>query len=157
MDLPLIVLAPQSPTAWNSYDLIDLLDEIIAKYPVDPDRVYSCGESMGGYGSWQLAEMFPDRLAAIAPICGVGDMDKIDRVKDLPVWAFHGDDDPNVPCKDDVEVVNALIKIGGRVKMTIYHGVKHQSWYKAYADPDLYAWLLQQSAGNLPNRRRPNR
>ena len=72
-DFPCIVVSPQSPgRGWNADILAGLLDDLAAKYRVDKDRVYLTGLSMGGFGSWSLAAAYPDRFAAIAPICGGG-------------------------------------------------------------------------------------
>jgi len=101
-DFPFIIVSPQCPLTYE-YWPIDfvavLLDEITACYRVDPNRIYLTGLSMGGYGTWDLATEYPDRFDAIAPICG-GNADKAARLKNIPVWAFHGAKDPLVPIKE---------------------------------------------------------
>lgn len=144
-----IVVSPQCPARerWNPLQLRDLLDELESKYPIDPDRVYLTGLSMGGYGSWDMAEWFPDLFAAIAPCCGGGDPLDAPRVKDLPAWVFHGGVDPVVPIFDAYEMVKALRDIHGRVKFTVFPKFGHNSWEPMYDDPDLYNWLLAQRRG----------
>ncbi len=144
-----IIASPQCPPRewWDPLQLRDLLDEIIAKYPVDPDRIYLTGLSMGGYGTWAFAQAFPQRSAAIAPICGAGDPLDARRLKDLPIWAFHGDKDPVVPIEGDYQMIRALRDIQGRVRFTVYPNVGHVSWIRAYADQRLYGWFLQQRRG----------
>lgn len=145
-DFPCIVVAPQcSPGEWWSpWELNDLLDRVEAQYRVDSDRVYLTGLSMGGFGSWALATEFPERFAAVAPICGGGDPHDVERIKNTPIWVFHGAKDPTVPIERSQEMVDALKKIGGNVKFTVYPDVNHDSWKPAYATPELYEWLLQQ-------------
>ena len=142
--LPAIVVAPQcGPNQWwSSYELAGLLDEVQAKYRVDPNRVYVTGLSMGGYGTWALATEFPERFAAIAPCCGGGDPEEADRLKDLPVWAFHGDQDSIVPFWESQRMVDALKKLGDEVRFTVYPGGGHDAWTETYANPQLYQWLL---------------
>ncbi|MGB8353874.1 MAG: sugar-binding protein [Chthoniobacteraceae bacterium] len=148
-DFPFIVIAPQcSPTEWWSPpELNALLDRMEEKYRVDIDRVYLTGLSMGGYGSWALATESPERFAAVVPICGGGDPDDAARIKDVPIWVFHGGKDPTVPLEQSQRMVDALKKLGSNVKFTIFPEAKHDSWTQAYAMPELYEWLLQQKRG----------
>jgi predicted peptidase len=104
---------------------------------------------MGGYGAWHLAATYPELFAAVVPICGgmIHDsefQEKIKVLKDLPIWIFHGAKDEAVPIKNSKEVYNALKKIKGNVKFTVYPDLGHDSWTKTYDNPDLYKWLLKQ-------------
>jgi predicted peptidase len=143
-DFPFIVISPQCPEGqwWNIEDLNILLTRLLKKLRVDPDRVYLTGLSMGGFGTWTWATTYPNRFAAIAPVCGGGDIQMVWNLKGIPVWAFHGQDDPVVPVIRTTEMVDAVTKIGGNAKATIYPGVGHDSWKNAYADEELYKWLL---------------
>jgi predicted peptidase len=143
-DFPFIVISPQCPEGqwWNIEDLDLLLTRLLRKLRVDPDRVYLTGLSMGGFGTWQWATTYPSRFAAIAPVCGGGDIQLADEIKNIPVWAFHGQDDPVVPVKRATEMVDAVNESGGNAKLTIYPGVGHDSWRNAYADAELYTWFL---------------
>ena len=145
-DFPCIVVAPQcSPKEWWSpSELNNLLDQVEAKYRVDLDRVYLTGLSMGGYGSWALATESPQRFAAVVPVCGGGDPDDVERIKGVPIWVFHGGKDEVVPLQRSQKMVDALKKIGGNVKFTIFPEAGHDSWTQAYALPELYEWMLQQ-------------
>ena len=144
-DFPFIAISPQCPDGewWNPWELRYLLDEIEVKYRVDPDRVYLTGLSMGGYGTWEMALDFPDRFAAIVPICGGGDPADAARLKDVPVWAFHGGKDPVVPLKGEEEMVDAVKKAGGDARLTIYPEAGHDAWTETYANEEVYTWLLQ--------------
>jgi predicted peptidase len=104
---------------------------------------------MGGYGSWRLAADHPERFAAVVPICGGGNPSDAAKLKDLPIWAWHGLSDPAVPVKNSIDMVEAINKAGGsKVRLTTLEGVHHNSWQAAYASPDLYEWLDKQSLTN---------
>ncbi len=145
-DLPCIVVAPQcSPDEWWSpFELNDLLDRVEKKYRVDADRVYLTGLSMGGFGVWALAIESPQRFAAVVPICGGGDPDGAGRIKDIPIWVFHGGKDAVVPLQSSQTMVDALKKIDGNTRFTIFPDAGHDSWTQTYAEPELWDWLLQQ-------------
>jgi len=153
-DFPFIVLSPQCPEdqIWSREVLLKLLDETTAKYAVDTNRVYLTGLSMGGYGTWDLGLAYPDRFAAIAPICGGGQTisvllpgrDQGPALKTLGVWAFHGGKDPVVPVEESQRMVDALKKAGAQdVKLTVYPEAGHDSWTETYNNPQLYEWLLK--------------
>jgi predicted peptidase len=139
-----IVVSPQCPAGrgWKADDLIVLLDDVEAKYRVNADKVYLTGLSMGGFGTWDLAANFPDRFAAIAPMCGGGQPEMARRLKHTPIWVFHGDADPAVPVKRSDDMVEALKKLDADVKYTRYPGVGHDCWSESYANPELYTWFL---------------
>jgi len=143
---PFIVVSPQCPKDrwWEPIELVALLDEIESKYKVDPDRIYVTGLSMGGFGTWRLAFYAPERLAAIAPICGGGEIYWAKRFAHLPVWVFHGAKDKGVPLERSEEMVEALKKNGGNPRFTIYPEAEHDSWTETYDNPKFYEWLLEQ-------------
>ena len=150
-NFPFIVVSPQCPTnqAWQPDELLALLDTVERQYAVDTNRVYLTGLSMGGFGTWDLGLRHPERFAAIAPVCGggqvvtprVGNRDAIIR---LPVWAFHGAKDPVVPLEESERMVKCLRAMEVReVKFTVYPEAKHDCWTETYANPELYQWFLQ--------------
>ncbi|NQV28296.1 MAG: prolyl oligopeptidase family serine peptidase [Rhodopirellula sp.] len=145
-EFPFIVVSPQcrSDRRWEPIELVALLDDLSSKYKVDQDRICVTGLSMGGFGSWQLASFAPTRLAAIAPICGGGEVYWTRSFAHLPVWAFHGGKDTGVPLERSQEMVDALRKKGGNPKLTIYPEAGHDSWTETYDNPMLYEWLLEQ-------------
>jgi len=71
-----------------------LLDEMIKKYPIDPDRVYVTGMSNGAMMAYYLAEKLPERIAAIAPVAGGRIPDAKMNLKPMPIMHFHSVDDP---------------------------------------------------------------
>lgn len=148
-DFPFIVITPHCPLGqwWQVPDLDDLYNEVITKYPVDIDRVYLTGMSMGGYGSWMWAIEHPERFAAVAPICGGGDPRDLERIKDVPVWNFHGAKDPAVPIQRSQEMIDGLRKVDGRVRFTVYTDGGHGIWDAVFESDALYAWFLRQVRG----------
>ena len=155
-NFPFIIVAPLCPSGeiWQNEPLLQLLDRVTKNYAVDTNRVYLTGISMGGYGAWKLGIENAARFAAIAPICGGGNMieiimgtwDKGAPLKSLPIWAFHGAKDDVVPLDESERMVKQLKKFGVRdVKPTVYPEAKHDSWKLTYADPEFYEWLLKQS------------
>ena len=151
-ELPCILVSPQCPAdeSWAQPGqqelLVKLLDEISAKYKVDSDRVHLTGLSMGGFGSWRLAADHPERFASVVPICGGGRTEDAAKLKNLPIWVWHGTEDTAVPLKRSEEMVEAIKAAGGnRVRFTVLEHVGHNSWSAAYATPELYSWMAQQT------------
>ena len=155
-DFPFIVVSPQCPAGqrWDNDVLLTLLDEVAKKYKVDPKRIYLTGLSMGGYGTWSLGIAHPEKFAAIAPICGGGEIidvllasrTKAQALKTLPVWAFHGAKDPVVKVAESERMVGALKNAGCQeAKLTVYPEAGHDSWTEAYKNPELYDWFLKHS------------
>jgi predicted peptidase len=147
---PFIVIFPQSQLkSWQAGSpdarrAIDILAEVQKEYRVDPKRIYLTGLSMGGFGTWSIAAKYPERWAAIVPICGGGNPANAALIKDVPCWCFHGDEDSKVLPQRSREMIGALEAAGGKPKYTEYPGVQHNSWDKSYGTPELYKWLLQQ-------------
>lgn len=122
-----------------------MLTETIKDQPIDTKRVYLTGLSMGGFGSWEWGSRRPTWFAAVAPICGGGNVETAKALKDTPVWAFHGDADAVVPVERSREMVEAVRTAGGSPKYTEQPGVGHNSWTPAYSDPQgLVPWMFEQ-------------
>jgi predicted peptidase len=145
-DFPAIVVSPQCPEGerWASDTLAALLDDLGRRLRVDVDRVTVTGLSMGGRGTWDLAMSYPERFAAIAPVCGGALPDRACRLKDVPVRAFHGAKDPVVPLAESETVVLAVKKCGGAAELVVYPEAGHDAWTATYRDPSLWDWLLSQ-------------
>lgn len=147
---PFIVVIPRAEgRGWgadtkNAKRALAMLDEVQKEYKTDPKRQYLTGLSMGGMGTWSIGMATPDRWAAIVPICGSGDTKTADKLKDVPVWAFHGDADTAVKVEGSREMIDAIKKAGGKPKYTEYPKVGHNSWDAAYGTDELYTWLLEQ-------------
>jgi len=151
-EFPFILLVPSCPANewWQPEEIEVLLQEVCAAHRVDEDRVYCTGLSMGGFGTWAMAITYPRRFAAIAPICGGGSPYAADRIKHLPVWAFHGDKDPVVPLYESQRMVDQLNALGGNAKITIYPDTGHDSWTATYNNPEFWTWLLSNRRPTLP-------
>lgn len=148
--LPFVIISPQCPAGSYWTEELDalnaLLDDVLANLKVDARRVYLTGLSMGGSGTWYLAARYPQRFAAIVPICGVGNrIAAQERLQYMPVWVFHGDADPIIPISESEKMVEALQSVDGNVRFTVYPGVEHDSWTAAYNTPELYDWFLSHS------------
>ena len=153
-DFPFILVSPQCPDGriWERESLLGLLDEVIRKYGVDKSRVYLTGLSMGGYGTWNLGLAYPERFAAIAPICGGGELihallaqgEKGAALKSLGVWAFHGAKDPVVPVQESERMISLLKHVGVTdLQLTVYPDAEHDSWTQTYNNQELYDWFLR--------------
>lgn len=124
---------------------LQCVDDVVKEFPVDKNRLYLTGLSMGGYGSWDLATRQSDRWAAVVPICGGGDPSKAAKLVDVPLWAVHGDADPAVPVEESRKMIAAIKAAGGSPEYTEYPGVVHDSWTQAYADPKgVISWMFEQ-------------
>ena len=152
-NLPFVLVSPQCPDdrTWRDEDLLALIDEVIARHNVDTNRVYLTGLSMGGYGTWSLGTKYPERFAAMAPVCGGGDQlpiliaskEKQAAMKSMGVWAFHGAKDNVVLLEESQRMTNALMRAGCKdVKLTVYPNAGHDSWTQAYNEPELWNWFL---------------
>lgn len=147
---PAIAIFPQSQKrTWkadsdDSQRALAILELVQKEYKTDPKRVYLTGLSMGGFGTWSLAAKYPDKWAAIVPICGGGSTADADKIKHIPCWNFHGDEDKAVKVTMSRDMIAALKKAGGEPKYTEYPGVGHNSWDKAYGTPELWEWLFAQ-------------
>ena len=143
-DFPFIVVSPQAPYPPRGFDpeeLTVLFKLLSQRLPIDQDRVYLTGFSMGGYGTYRWAGIHPEIFAAIAPVSGAGRPEDGCSLRSVPVWAFHGAKDEAVKVENDEAMVNAIKACGGDVKFTVYPDGGHSS-EETYADPQLYQWFL---------------
>ena len=122
----------------------ELLASLRQEFPIDADRIYGVGLSMGAFGVWDILQRNPELLAAAAPICGGGDPAYAPRFKSTPVWAFHGDADTTVKVNRSREMVKALTAAGGRLIYTEYEGVGHDSWTATFENRLMWDWLFAQ-------------
>jgi predicted esterase len=151
--LPFIIAVPLCPAGeqWQALLLARLLDELEAKYRIDPRRIYVTGVSMGGFGTFDFAASYPDRVAAIAPIAGGENPAIAERLKHIPAWIFHGGEDSAVPARYSVDIANEMKRIGAPVVLSLYPTWGHGGWTGSrwgrvpYREPDLYAWFLRYS------------
>ncbi len=151
-DLPLMVLAPQFPFSRKLWP-VELIDEVIAEarshFTIDSTRIYLTGLSDGGDASWAYAIARPGVVAAIVPIAAGGSPQGICAMRDVAVWAFHGDQDKAEPLDPELRLVNALNACDPPpvepARITVYRAAGHEVWSRTYdgsAGHDIYAWLL---------------
>lgn len=173
---PAYVLAPQALAKeeltmyWveepNYTTVLNLLKETIDKYDVDKNRIYVVGMSNGGIGTWNIIEKNPDLFAAAVPICGIGDVSKMnlgdeykpvsdftnfEKIKNMPIWIYHAVDDPLVDVRYSRDAKKAIEELGGtKVKYTEYPEgtvlpMGHFSWVPALQDQEMINWLFSQT------------
>lgn len=111
---------------------------------LDRNRIYVSGVSLGGYGSWQLISVHPEMFAAAVPVCGAGDPKLAANVADIPVWAFHGAKDRNVPVSGSRDMIAAIKRAGGEPRYTEFPDEAHNIWHQVTITPGLLDWLFAQ-------------
>lgn len=135
---------PENPSETMALQMA-FVDYLFATRPeIDRSRVYVTGVSMGGYGTWDILCRRPMWFAAAMPICGGADVSQVWRLREIPIWTFHGDCDSTVPVSRSRTVVAALWACDGNVKYTEYPGVGHGSWIPAYGDRKNLDWMFLQ-------------
>jgi len=145
-----MVVSPQlaEGESWHALALKGMLDDVLAKYNVDQQRVYLTGLSLGGYGAWDLASRYPHYFAAVAPICGGGITRLVGNMRAIPTWVFHGKQDDAVPEEESARMVAALKAAGGNVKYTMLPEAGHvEAWVHAYGEAGLFDWFMEQRKG----------
>lgn len=148
--VPFVVVAPQCPDDewWNLPAVEAFITTMTQRYRIDPDRVCLVGMSMGGYGVWALAARHPERYAAVIPICGGGETKWAPRLRDLPIWAFHGALDQVVLPHHSQDMIDAIKAAGGSPRLTIYPDAAHDAWTATVHNPEIYTWLLGARRGH---------
>ena len=147
---PVAILAPQCPEGqyWDTKAVYALLKNVMEKYPVDKNRIYLTGLSMGGWGTWKLADEHPELFAAIAPVCAPLHRPALSRacvqLSTKSIWIFHGALDDIVPLDDSTKMFQKLKSCSNVVNYTIFEADNHNSWDSTYSDPEFYQWLLKQ-------------
>lgn len=144
-----ILVMPQCPTGsfWAAKveSIKNFIDKIIDEFSIDTSRIYLCGLSMGGFGTWYTAMAYPDLFAAIAPCCG-GGMAWNAGVLKMPIWTFHGLEDKVVSPNNTIEMIEKLKELNPKLKYNLYEGVGHNSWDLAFST-ELLDWLFSHKKG----------
>jgi predicted peptidase len=159
---PALVIAPQCPEkmGWSNFSrgdmklqstpskpmqlLIELIHKLIKTMPVDSNRIYITGLSMGGIGTYDAIERYPNLFAAAVPVCGAGDTSKVLSIKHLPIWIYHGAEDPAVNPIHSLEMFEALTRVNSHPGFTQLPETGHFSWLAAYSDAVMMEWLFRQ-------------
>jgi len=164
---PVFVLAPQAPdgATWGGPEaselsaaaqtMLEITESLQREFNIDKARLYLTGQSLGGFGTWDVIIRRPNLFAAAVPLCGSGIVNQspfrrvyssaeFERVKNMPIWVFQGADDRDVPADGPRKTVATLREIGSKVRYTEYAGVGHRVWEHAYLEPGLIDWLFAQ-------------
>lgn len=157
-DFPFLTVSPQLPRGgWPPDGLNSLLDELLATYTIDPDRVYLSGVSLGAMGAWTFAAAAPERIAALVPICAHGPGSAADVLIKMPIWAFHGAKDKIIPMAPHQKLIETIQELGGNARLTVYpHGDHGSVISPTYKNPELMEWLLEQKREGTQTAGRPN-
>lgn len=165
-----IIIAPQCPltekwvnTDWTSsshamdlkislslQSVLQILDSVIkSDNRIDTNRIYLTGLSMGGYGTWDLLQRFPQKFAAAIPICGGGDTLLASNLKNIPIWAFHGKKDKLVSVSRTIDMTKAISRYGNKIKTTIFENDGHLCWDNVYNNKTVISWLFSNKINGL--------
>jgi poly(3-hydroxybutyrate) depolymerase len=168
---PFILVLPQCPLNgfWTDAAMLQMamatLDQESAEFHADPQRTYLTGLSMGGYGSWELARLYPHRWAAVAIASGgvfwsyaperwqqaaTLPAEYARALGKTPIWLFHGSDDPIVNARQSELMYEAVKANNGHIRLWLYQGLHHDSWTRAYNEPELPRWLLAHHTDSKP-------
>jgi predicted peptidase len=149
--LPFIIIFPQARGDWrNDADLHEahrLLQDAKRTWSIDPDRVSVTGLSVGGYGTWRIAELYPNEFSALVPMCGYDRVPGVPRIRHIPTWIFTNATDPFVSAGDSRAMYAALKQAGGDVRITEYPEFGHNCWSRGYRERELWNWLARQRRG----------
>ncbi len=144
---PFVVVFPQKPdrdSQWSEHEalVMETLAATEQEYRIDADRRFLTGMSQGGAGTWALGAKHADVWAAIAPVCGYGSPAEVGAaLREMPIWAFHGEDDTQVLAQHAKDLCAAVDAAGGHAALTLYPNIAHNSWDRAYRESALAEWL----------------
>ena len=162
-EYPCYVVVPQTDRGWVRYGppaaadsespvipglgdgarvAFELIDELVKEFPIEKQRIYLTGQSMGGSGAWHMIAQRPKFFAAAVICCGSVALDSAAAAVSTPLWNFHGDADDTVPVKLSRDRIAVLRKAGGHPLSTEYAGVGHNVWQWAYTEPSLVRWMF---------------
>jgi len=162
-EFPCYVVVPQTDRGWVRYGppaapdsespvipglgdgarvAFELIDALAREFPIDKQRIYVTGQSLGGAGAWHMIAQRPRLFAAAVICCGGAALDSAAAAVSTPLWNFHGDADDTVPVKISRDRIAALRKAGGHPLSTEYAGVGHNVWQWAYTEPSLVRWVF---------------
>ncbi|MBN1466221.1 T9SS type A sorting domain-containing protein [candidate division KSB1 bacterium] len=168
----------QVPVSNEVLAVMDLIDSLIEEFPVDTNRLYITGLSMGGQGTWDILARYPRKFAAAVPMSGGGDSTRALQMKHIPMWIFHGQVDNTVPVTASRQMVTAFehqgltavythcregdctglsddeiaaaVANGARLLYTEWKGAAHVMWAQSYDYPYLFPWVFAQSKETNP-------
>ena len=155
-EFPFIVVSPLHTGEYQHWSepevqekLVKLLDELQSRLAINPEQIYLTGFLEGGNGAWELGLAHPEIFAALAPVGGYSGYPfsvpkNICDLKNMPIWAFHGAGDKDIPPSAQQMLVDALKACGNQAKFTIYPGAITDIYQEVFANPELFEWLKEQ-------------
>lgn len=154
---PAFLFVPQCPlrSSWGGIPDVHAVDSLVfetivaleQEFAIDVNRCYVSGNSLGGYGAWHFICTRPELFAAAVPISGGGNPDLAQKIVGMPVWAFHGGKDRNVPVSGSQEIIEAIKNAGGDPRYTEFPDEAHDIWKNVTDTPGLLDWLFAQTNG----------
>ena len=142
-----LVLAPQSQGGWSPSKVLKVLEWTEKHYPVDTNRIYVFGMSMGGYGTIDFTGCYPDKVAAAIAMCGGGTIKNYSGLNRVPLWIIHGTADSAVSYKESQKVVDAMKASGPTdlLRFDLHDGVNHSRLGRVFYMSEPYEWFLKHS------------
>ena len=137
--------APEPQVSKQEEAIVDMINELVAEYPIDKNRIYIVGISMGGIATYDLVCRYPDLFAAAVPICGAVNPDRLVEARDVNFMIFHGEEDDEIPSICGREAYKSLNAAGANVDYIEFAGMGHDCWSSAFNYPNLLPWLYSQS------------
>jgi predicted peptidase len=122
--------------------LIRLVEDFRERSFVDETRLYLTGNSMGGYGTWQLSCLRASWFASVMPICGGGIPGMANEFGDLPIRTFHGLCDETVDPIESLQMAKAVNKFGGYAELILFPKLSHNCWDAVYTDESNFRWMF---------------
>lgn len=142
--------APIPPESKSEEMVMALIDNLIKNNPIDKNRIYIVGISMGGIATYDLVCRYPQFFTAAVPICGAVNPERLYSAKDVKFMIFHGEDDEEIPSICGREAYKALNSAGADVDYIEFAGIGHDCWSSAFNYPTFLPWLFSQKKEDIP-------
>jgi poly(3-hydroxybutyrate) depolymerase len=136
------ILKSWASDSTNGRRALEILQTVEKEYSVDTNHRILTGWSMGGYGAWSLAAAYPSHWSAVVPLSGGGDPATAEKLKNVPIWAFHGAEDKVIRPEESRKMISALRAVGERPRYNELRGEAHHVWRTVYDSDELYKWML---------------
>ena len=150
-ELDAYVIAPQNPgTFWKPENIMTIVDWVSERYPIDSNRIYVLGMSLGGYGTIDLTAAYPERIAAAMALCGGGSRKDLSGLNQVPLWIIHGTADRAVSVNESRKVKNQMEDAGDTplLRYDEWAGVNHGALARLFYLEDTYEWLFKHTLDN---------
>ncbi len=124
---------------------LELIEKIIKENTIDPLRIYITGLSMGGFGTWEFIARKPNLFAAAVPMAGYSDPNQVEKIKEIPIWVFHGNKDKWNPVQGSRKMYSLLSNVNADVRYSEYNLGHGDTFKKAFKEPELISWMFSKS------------